>query len=102
MFLKDKLYDQGDIYQGSASDIIFMAHNWQSLGIPFLMTALSKNAEATFSGHMSMFQNYLQLDTMKLESFQLQMGFSFPFLRANNLRLSLLIMRTCSFLLSCK
>ena len=30
------------------------------------------------------------------ESFQLQMGFSFPFLRANNLRTSLLIMRTRS------
>ena len=31
-----------------------------------------------------------------VESFQLQMGFSFPFLRANNLRSSLFIMRTCS------
>ena len=30
------------------------------------------------------------------ESFQLQMGFSFPFLRANDLRTSLLIMRTRS------
>ena len=35
------------------------------------------------------------------ESFQLQMGFSFPFLRANNLRSYILIMRTRSFLLSC-
>ena len=35
------------------------------------------------------------------ESFQLQMGFSFPFLHANNLRSSLLIMRARSFLLSC-
>ena len=35
------------------------------------------------------------------ESFQLEMGFSFPFLRANDLRLSLLIMRTRSFLFSC-
>ena len=32
------------------------------------------------------------------ESFQLQMGFSFPFLRANNLRTSLLNMRTRSLL----
>ena len=31
-----------------------------------------------------------------MESFQLQMGLSFPFLRANDLRTSLLIMRTCS------
>ena len=31
------------------------------------------------------------------ELFQLQMGFSFPFLRAKDLRTSLLIMRTCSF-----
>ena len=37
-----------------------------------------------------------------MESFQVQMGFSFPFLRANNLRSSLLIMRTRRFLLSCK
>ena len=34
------------------------------------------------------------------DSFQLQMGFPFPFLRANDLGLSLLIMRTHSFLLS--
>ena len=32
-----------------------------------------------------------------VESFQLQMGFSFPFLRAKDLRISLLIMRTRSF-----
>ena len=32
------------------------------------------------------------------ESFQLQMGFSFPFLRANDLRTSLLIMKTRSLL----
>ena len=32
----------------------------------------------------------------RIESFQLQMGFSFPFLRANNLRTSLWIMRTRS------
>ena len=32
------------------------------------------------------------------ESFQLQMGFSFPFLRAKYLRTSLLIMRSSSFL----
>ena len=31
-----------------------------------------------------------------MESFQLQMGFSFPFLRANDLRTSLLIIRTHS------
>ena len=36
-----------------------------------------------------------------LESFQLQMGFSFPFLRANDLRSSLLIIRARSFLLYC-
>ena len=36
-----------------------------------------------------------------VESFQLQMGFSFPLLRANYLRLSLLIIRTRSFLISC-
>ena len=35
------------------------------------------------------------------ESFQLQMGFSFPFLRANNLRSSLLNIRARSFFLSC-
>ena len=35
------------------------------------------------------------------DSFQIQMGFSFPFLRANDLRLSLLILRARSFLLSC-
>ena len=35
------------------------------------------------------------------ESFQLQMGLSFPFLRANNLRSSLLNIRARSFLLSC-
>ena len=35
------------------------------------------------------------------ESFQLQMGFSFPFLCANNLRSSLLNIRARSFLLSC-
>ena len=34
--------------------------------------------------------------TVYVESFQLQMGFSFPFLRANDLRTSLLIMRTRS------
>ena len=33
--------------------------------------------------------------------FHIQMGFSFPFLCAKDLRTSLLIMRTCSFLLSC-
>ena len=35
------------------------------------------------------------------DSFQLQMGFSFPFLRANDLSLSLLNIRAHSFLLSC-
>ena len=33
---------------------------------------------------------------MLYESFQLQMGLSFPFLCANDLRTSLLIMRICS------
>ena len=37
----------------------------------------------------------------RCESFQLQMGFSFPFLRANDLGLSLLNIRARSFLLSC-
>ena len=37
---------------------------------------------------------------LPLESFQLQMGFSFPFLRANDLRSSLLNIRARSFLLS--
>ena len=37
---------------------------------------------------------------LPVESFQLKMGLSFPFLSANDLRLSLLIMRTRSFLLS--
>ena len=36
-----------------------------------------------------------------VESFQLQMGFSFPLLRANDLRSSLLNIRARSFLLSC-
>ena len=35
--------------------------------------------------------------TFSNESFQIQMGFSFPFLRAKGLRTSLLIMRTCIF-----
>ena len=35
------------------------------------------------------------------ESFQLQMVFSFPFLRANNLRSSLLNIRARNFLLLC-
>ena len=39
--------------------------------------------------------------TRTTESFQLQMGFSFPFLRANNLRSSLLNIRARRFLLSC-
>ena len=38
------------------------------------------------------------VSSLSLESFQIQMGFSFPLLRANDLRLSLLIMRTRSFL----
>ena len=37
----------------------------------------------------------------QVESFQLQMGFSFPFLRANDLRFSLLNIRAHGFLLSC-
>ena len=40
-------------------------------------------------------------DDPTIESFQVQIGFSFPFLLANNLCSSLLIMRTRSFLLSC-
>ena len=38
---------------------------------------------------------------LDVESFQLQMGFSFPLLRDNDLRSSLLIIRARSFLLSC-
>ena len=45
--------------------------------------------------------HYIVPGVMIPESFQLQMGFSFPFLRANNLRLYLLIIRAHSFLLSC-
>ena len=42
-------------------------------------------------------ENYEELSrAIIVESFQLQMGFSFPFLRANSLRTSLLVMRTCS------
>ena len=44
------------------------------------------------------YQNYL-FNTV--ESFHPQMGFSFPFLRANDLRSSLLYIRARSFLLSC-
>ena len=36
-----------------------------------------------------------------IESFQIQKGFSFPFIRANDLRSSLLNIRARSFLLSC-
>ena len=43
----------------------------------------------------------LTMEPFPGESFQIQMGFSFTFLRANDLRSSLLIMRTRSFLLSC-
>ena len=52
----------------------------------------------------SLFRRLLCIPTSPpppLELFQLQMGFSFPFLRANDLRSYLLIMRTRSFLLSC-
>ena len=41
------------------------------------------------------------VDGVLSESFQLHMEFSFPFLCANDLCQSLLIMKTCSFLLSC-
>ena len=37
------------------------------------------------------------VETDTIESFQLQMGFSFPLSRAKDLGTSLLIMRTCSF-----
>ena len=43
---------------------------------------------------------YLYPET-DIESFQLQMRISFPFLRDKGLCTSLLIMRTCSFLISC-
>ena len=36
------------------------------------------------------------MDSIATELFQLQMGLSFPFLRANDLRTSLLIIRTRS------
>ena len=66
MFLKDNLAEQGVIDQGSASHIIFMDQNRIRFGIPFFMTALIKNVEEAYSCHMSMFQKYLQLDTMTL------------------------------------
>ena len=45
--------------------------------------------------------NHLLSQPFIPESFQIQMGFSFPFLRANYLRSSLLNIRACGFLLSC-
>ena len=45
--------------------------------------------------------NYNEDPILNTESFQLQMVFSFPFLRANDLRSSLLNIRARSFLLSC-
>ena len=42
-------------------------------------------------------QMYAKLQILPSESFQLQMGLSFPFLRANDLHLSLLNIRALSF-----
>ena len=44
---------------------------------------------------------WIKPEKYSAESFQLQMGFSFPFLRSNDLRSSLLNIRARSFLLSC-
>ena len=35
MFLKVKFDEEGEIDQGGASNILFVAHNGQSFGIPF-------------------------------------------------------------------
>ena len=53
------------------------------------------------SGTVFFKHNYITNPETTPESFQLQMRFSFPFLRANDLRLSLLNIRARSFLLSC-
>ena len=45
--------------------------------------------------------NIIEEYNFNMELFQLQMGLSFPLLRANNLRSSLLNIRACSFLISC-
>ena len=68
MFLKEKLDDQGENFQGGSSHIIFVSKNGKRFDITFLMTTLSKNVEATFSGHMYMLQNSFQLDTIILAS----------------------------------
>ena len=68
MFLKDNLDQQGGIYQGGTSHIISVAHNGQIFGVYFLVKALRNNVEAKFSGHMSMFKESFQLDTMTLAS----------------------------------
>ena len=56
----------------------------------------------SFSFHISqhlvnILKNIRCYYTKSVESFQFQMGFSFPFLRAKYLRTSLLIMIICSF-----
>ena len=52
--------------------------------------------------HFSLeFDFFIRLSGSTAGLLQLQMIFSFPFLRAKDLRRSLLIMRTHSFLLSC-
>ena len=45
--------------------------------------------------------SYTPVDVIVLGLLHLQMRISFPFLRPKDLRTSLLIMRTCSFLLYC-
>ena len=52
--------------------------------------------EATLPNLLELLSHPCCYFMLTYESFQLQMGFSFPFLRANDLRTSLLIMRTCS------
>ena len=42
-----------------------------------------------------------EMENVSVESFQIQMGFPFPFLRANDLRTSLLIVRTLSLSYVC-
>ena len=65
------------------------------------LEARIRAAGILFSGHIPSKCVWERVNGPIHESFQLQMGFLFPFLRANDLRSSLLIMRTRSFLLSC-
>ena len=79
------------------------------LGVPLhpsddAMTVQSEKKTLFYSGG---FRTSTKLTVLYLffrivqESFQLQIGFSFPFLRANDLRSPLLNIRARGFLLSC-